>query len=54
MVFYQMQGSLDREPQILNGTMENGRFGFSVANAGDLNADGHEGVCGNGMVQYSN
>lgn len=37
------QGNLTTTPVILEGTTANARFGNTIANAGDLNADGHEG-----------
>lgn len=38
-----VQGQLDITPVIIPGSIEKGRFGFALANVGDLNADGHEG-----------
>lgn len=38
-----LQGSLDPEPVLLEGNSAYGRFGFAVANVGDLDVDGLEG-----------
>ena len=40
-----MQGVLDvANPAILFGSSARVRYGFTVANAGDLSGDGHEGM----------
>ena len=38
-----VQGGLDPDPVVIDGPSAYGRFGFSVTNLGDTNADGHEG-----------
>ena len=38
-----MQGSLDLVPLIIEGRMAGSRFGFTIANLGDIDRDGHEG-----------
>ena len=39
-----MQMMFDLDPVVLTGTIKYGRFGFAIANVGDLDADGHEGT----------
>jgi hypothetical protein len=39
------QGSLDSNPVVLEGFTIWSRFGLTVANLGDIDADGHEGTC---------
>ena len=43
LVWFQ-QGALSRFTTVLEGSIRYGRFGHAMANLGDINGDGYEGL----------